>query len=224
VDLADELFDVCDDTGRLLGHARPRALVHRDGDWHRSFHCWVVHGGPPSDPWLLLQRRSATKDTWPGLWDVSVTGHYSAGEGIEGGLREIREELGLDVALDDLIQVGWRREEVHHENGLIDREIQDIAFLERELDLRTLRPEPSEVTGVVSIPAMLLEQLSSDRVLEVPTHGVRVEPDGTLSRHTFLLNLASLIPRNAGYYQRAARFAQRLRAGSPDTAIRTQWP
>ena len=55
---------------------------------------------------LVLQRRSEAKDTWPGLWDVSVGGHYAAGEGLEGGLREIEEELGLEVREEQLVQAG----------------------------------------------------------------------------------------------------------------------
>lgn len=36
------------------------------------------------------------KDTFPGLWDVSVGGHVTAGEGsLETAIKETREELGL---------------------------------------------------------------------------------------------------------------------------------
>src|SRR5436309_438836 len=111
MDPAFELIDLCDERGQLLGRTKPRALVHRDGDWHRSFHCWVVSPGSVDPPGIVLQRRAPAKETWGSLWDVSVGGHYAAGEGIEGGLREMREELGLRVAAEELLHVGWRREE-----------------------------------------------------------------------------------------------------------------
>ena len=38
----DELFDVLDAAGRPTGRAKRRADVHRDGDWHRALHCWVL--------------------------------------------------------------------------------------------------------------------------------------------------------------------------------------
>jgi len=213
---------VCDDRGRPLGYTRPRALVHRDGDWHRSFHCWVVHGGSPSNPLVLLQRRSPTKDTWAGLWDVSVAGHYSAGEGIEGGLREIREELGLDVPAADLVHVGWRREQVYHENGVIEREVQDIVFLHREVDLLALRPEPQEVTGVASIPFRQLLRLTDGQLGSFTAPGVRVASNGCVTAASFALYPPDLVSRSGGYYGKAARLAARLRAGR-GRVIRRRW-
>ena len=45
---------------------------------------------------LLLQRRSASKDIAPGLWDTSVGGHLLPGEEAEAAARrEMKEELGV---------------------------------------------------------------------------------------------------------------------------------
>ena len=47
---------------------------------------------------LLLQRRSASKDIAPGLWDTSVGGHLLPGEEAEAAARrEMREELGVEA-------------------------------------------------------------------------------------------------------------------------------
>src|SRR5438270_259052 len=98
---AAELLAVCDARGRPSDGGGPRGAVHRDGTWHRSFHCWVVRAGRRG-PDLVLQRRARDKETWPGAWDVSAAGHYRVGEGLEGGLREVAEELGLVVPTDAL--------------------------------------------------------------------------------------------------------------------------
>src|ERR1051325_10905569 len=143
IDPSLEMFDLCDRTGKSVGVQKARSLVHRDGDWHRSFHCWVVTRENDS-PAIVLQKRSDLKETWPGLWDVSVAGHYSAGEGIEGGVREMREELGLSVAARDLIHAGWRREEIYFPNGVIEREVQDVFFLLRDVDLASVRSDAAE--------------------------------------------------------------------------------
>ena len=58
------------------GERKLKSEVHRDGDWHRSSHVWLLS----PEGRLLLQRRSEAKVTWPGLWDVSAAGHISAGE------------------------------------------------------------------------------------------------------------------------------------------------
>lgn len=94
----EERFDVLDDEGRTIGTAE-RSRVHREGLWHRSVHLLVFH----PDGRLLLQKRSATKDTCPGLWDSSVGGHVGAGEDpFVSVLRETREELGIELRPDQL--------------------------------------------------------------------------------------------------------------------------
>jgi 8-oxo-dGTP diphosphatase len=70
---------------------------------------FLAHGGQ-----LLLQRRPADSDRFPGLWN-GVGGHLEPEEHArEGALREIREETGLtpkDLALRAVI----------HETGLLGR-------------------------------------------------------------------------------------------------------
>jgi isopentenyldiphosphate isomerase len=45
---------------------------------------------------LFLQKRSMTKDTFPGAWDSSASGHLDSGEDYDAcAVRELREELGL---------------------------------------------------------------------------------------------------------------------------------
>jgi isopentenyldiphosphate isomerase len=220
-DPASEIFDLCDAQGRPLGQTKPRGLVHRDGDWHRSFHCWVVSPSPAGPPRIVLQQRAFDKETSPGLWDVSVGGHYAAGEGIEGGIREMREELGLQVVVEDLLHVAWRREEVFYANGLIEREIQDIYFLWREIDLTTLRPDPVEVIAVALLPPKVLVDLASGRIGAFPSMAGHVTPQGAVEPAVVGLHPADLVPRAGNYYAHVARFALRLAAGQ--ATVRRRW-
>ena len=42
-----------------------------------------------------MQKRSLTKDTFPGAWDSSASGHVDSGEDYDAcAVRELREELG----------------------------------------------------------------------------------------------------------------------------------
>lgn len=46
-------------------------------------------------------------DTFPGMWDVSVGGHFTAGEGsLETAIKETSEELGLSCDEESLRFVG----------------------------------------------------------------------------------------------------------------------
>jgi len=93
---ADELFDVVDLDDRVVSQA-PRREVHAGNLLHRAVHVMVY------DPngHLFLQRRSLTKDTFPGCWDSSCSGHVDAGEDyLTAARRELGEELGWhDVSL-----------------------------------------------------------------------------------------------------------------------------
>ncbi|SDJ51115.1 NUDIX hydrolase [Salimicrobium halophilum] len=82
----------------------PREQAHQQGEWHEVFHCWCVsrHEGQ----WFLyLQLRSPEKKDYPGLYDITAAGHIEADESVRDGVREVKEELGLDVTYEDMKKV-----------------------------------------------------------------------------------------------------------------------
>jgi isopentenyldiphosphate isomerase len=119
---ADERLEVLDAAGSPTGVIKPRALVHRDGDWHRAFHLWVVH----PDGCVLLQRRSASKDLAAGKVDVSVGGHVRPGETLPDMLREAEEEIGLTLRPGATEYLETLRAERTYPDGSLDREFQDV--------------------------------------------------------------------------------------------------
>lgn len=91
--MSDEIFDIVDDHDQVIGQC-PRRMVHRDGHKHRAVHVFVFN----SRGEIFLQKRSMTKDTSPGAWDSSASGHVDAGENYDiCALRELREEIGLTL-------------------------------------------------------------------------------------------------------------------------------
>ena len=90
----DEIFDVVNERDEVVGR-QPRPEVHRLGLKHRAVHVLVFN----RQGQLFLQKRSLTKDCFPGTWDSSASGHLDCGEDYDAcARRELREELGVDVA------------------------------------------------------------------------------------------------------------------------------
>ena len=135
--------------GVRTGRAKPKADVHRDGDWHLASHVWLV----TPDHRVLLQRRSPVKENWPDLWDISVAGHVSAGESaIDAAIREAHEELGLALRANELTHLGTLRwHAVLNGGAYIENEFHEVFIASRELDLARLVLDPEEVADVALV-------------------------------------------------------------------------
>jgi isopentenyl-diphosphate delta-isomerase type 1 len=96
--MSEEIFDVVDEHDEVIG-AAPRSEVHARGLRHRAVHILVFNARGE----VFLQKRSMRKDCFPGAWDSSAAGHLDRGETYDAGaVRELREELGLEVAPEAL--------------------------------------------------------------------------------------------------------------------------
>ncbi|MEK9805790.1 MAG: NUDIX domain-containing protein [Euryarchaeota archaeon] len=90
-----EIFDIVNDNDEIVGSAS-RNEVHKLGLKHRSVHLLIFN----KQGSVLLQKRSMEKDTFPGTWDSSVSGHVDSGENYDEALiRESLEELGVKFEL-----------------------------------------------------------------------------------------------------------------------------
>lgn len=94
-DNMSELLPLVDEEGNVTGSAT-RGECHSGSKLlHPVVHLHVYD----PDGRLYLQRRPDWKDIQPGKWDTAVGGHIDLGETVEEALvREVREELGLDIS------------------------------------------------------------------------------------------------------------------------------
>ena len=151
-----ELLDILTSDGLPTGRTKAKPEVHRDGDWHRAAHVWLI----TPDRRVLLQRRSARKENWPDLWDVSVAGHISAGESaIDAAIREAHEELGLALAPSDLTHLGTLRwHAVLNDGAYIENEFHELFVATVDIELETLVLDPAEVAEVALIQPEEIER------------------------------------------------------------------
>lgn len=102
-DPQDEQLIQVDENNRVIGSIS-RANAHSDGDKiYRTIFIIVKdnHGK------ILLQKRSQTKDLYPGCWDLSVGGHVKYGQSyVAAATEELREELGIKANENDLDFLG----------------------------------------------------------------------------------------------------------------------
>ena len=90
--MQDELLNEVDENDQVIS-TRSRDELHRLGLRHRAVHILVFNARGD----LFLQKRSASKDINPNLWDTSAAGHVDLGESYdEAARRELSEELGID--------------------------------------------------------------------------------------------------------------------------------
>jgi len=150
-----EILDIVDEGGEPTGRTAERETVHRLGLLHRTSHVWIARrteGGAE----LLLQKRSRTKDSFPGCWDISSAGHIPAGSDyVPSALRELREELGEEARAEELRFMGMRRISWRGEfRGLpfLDEQVTRVYLLERSRDADGFRLQASEIEAVRWLP------------------------------------------------------------------------
>lgn len=99
----EEYLDIVDEKGNLTGKKELRSVVHKKGLWHQTVHIYfyrIVDG----EIKLLSHLRSRFKSSNPNKWDTRFGGHVEAGQTLkETVVKEILEETGLSISLDDLI-------------------------------------------------------------------------------------------------------------------------
>ena len=97
--VADEIVVIVDEDNNIVG-AVPRREMRVKRLPHRSTYILVFN----SQGELYVQKRTMTKDVFPGYYDPATGGVVLAGESYEeGARRELAEELGIhDVPLTSL--------------------------------------------------------------------------------------------------------------------------
>ncbi len=152
----EEYFDVVDENNVLTGQKALRSEAHAKGLWHRTVHVWILN----SKNELLVQLRSPLKINDPNLWDISSAGHISAGEdGKTSALREVKEELGIDITLGDLEYIGQvKTQDIINNNTYFDNEIHEVYLVHKDFEISDLNLQKEEVADAKWVNFLELEK------------------------------------------------------------------
>ena len=138
----DEIIDILTWDGKPTGKTALKSEAHKKGLYHQTIHVWFY----TNDKKILLQKRASIKKVFPNRWDVSVAGHIGAGEKIESAaIREVKEEIGIDIKEADLLKIGLRKDEIVHPNGILDNEFKHLFLCKLKKEVSELKMQVGEV-------------------------------------------------------------------------------
>ena len=209
-----EIIDIYDENMKLIGK-KERRQAHKDGDWHKAFHCWIVYRNKDKIDFMVVQRRGPDKDLFPNALDITAAGHYESGETINDGIREVKEELGIDVSYNDLVPLGVKFD-VAKVGDIINREFDDVFLLDYDKDISDYKFQLEEVAGlaVFNIDDALEMYAGERKSIKVRTIMAHQTSDGYVRKEEDIdITPDDFIPRIDEYVQKVLVIAKRYLNG-----------
>ena len=170
--MTKEYFDLLDENGERIGKTKLRSEVHRDGDWHKAVHIWIINNKGD----ILLQRRCATKDSNPNMLDISSAGHLSAGDdSLTGAIRELKEELNLDVKKEDLEYIKTLKRSSKYTETFINNEFDDLYILRTDKKLEDMEYQKEEISEIMYVPYKEFKKMVQNKQPDLLRHDEEFE-------------------------------------------------
>lgn len=139
-----EYFDVLNEQGEFTGKVEAREICHEKGLWHRAIYGFIFNKNGD----VLLQKRSVSKKLWPNLWDITAGGHVLAGEfGIQALIREMKEELGIDVDKNEIMYlVGSTSTNI--QGNIINNHFNECYIVTKDIEISQIKLQEEEVSDI----------------------------------------------------------------------------
>lgn len=171
--MTDELWQLYDEQGRpLAGKGETKNAVFTKGLLHGAAHVWMWRSGD-NGPEVLLQKRAASKRTWPNCYDISAAGHIDLGEEpLDAAIRETKEEIGLDITEDQFKLIGVERAHMMAPTGDLENEFEWLYLLHIPNET-VFTMQEIEVASVEWKPLGDFKQETTGQAVNYVTHGER---------------------------------------------------
>ncbi len=157
-----EIWDLYDENKNLMGKTHIRGEELPDDGYHLVVHCWIRN----SEGKYLISQRAEHRPTYPLLFEC-VGGSVTAGEtSKDGALREIVEEVGLDLshAKSEIVYTKTRG----FINGKKFNDIMDVWLFDYSGNVDLSKATTDEVCSVKWCTIEEIKQIQADGKL-VPT-------------------------------------------------------
>ena len=157
-----EKWDLYTKYRQLTGMECIRGSKIPEGLYHLTVHVWIRNGRGE----YLMAQRSASRPTFPLMWEC-VGGSVLKGESsIDGALREVKEEVGLDLERNAgrLLFTKIRGGKVQYKGKAYD-DIMDVWLFTYDGELRLDDAETDEVSDCKWMTVSDIGKLYSDKKL-----------------------------------------------------------
>ena len=151
--MSKEYFDLLDENGNKTGKTKLRSEVHRDGDWHKAVHIWIINNNGE----ILL--------------DISSAGHLSAGDNsLSGAIRELKEELNLDVKPEELQFIKTLKRSSKYTATFINNEFDDLYILRTNKKIEDMKFQQEEISEIFFVPYKKFKEMVNNSQPDLLMH------------------------------------------------------
>lgn len=196
-----EWLKIFDENENEIG-VTSRTDVHKKGYWHETFHCWLVETINDVD-YIYFQMRSSRKKDYPELFDTTAAGHLLADEDVTDGVREISEELGIEVRFEDLNRLGTIRDRIVS-NNFIDQEMAHV-HLYRLNDEDEFKLQVEEVSGMFKTPFNHFYDLCLGKRDTINASGFIIQDSKEKISVNRSISLTDFVPHERSYFEKVVK-------------------
>ncbi|PGZ97828.1 NUDIX hydrolase [Bacillus pseudomycoides] len=200
--MESELLKIFDEHRNPVGVAT-REEVHKLGHWHETFHCWFISRENGID-YIHFQIRSKTKKDYPNLLDITAAGHILAHETVYDGIREVKEEVGIDVSFDELVSLGIIDYCVTMED-FIDKELAHVFLYENKKTMDEYKLQIEEVSGIVKAEFNSFSELWLGEMDEITVEGFEMNEAGEKISIHKAVDKSNFVSHEHSYYESIIR-------------------
>lgn len=105
-----EYLDLVDDNDNVIGKEDRNIIYQKGLKNYRTVNILIIN----SEDKVLVQKRTSDRRVFPSRYDFSAAGHLNAGEDyLEAAQRELKEELGIDCTLKELMYFNPNKHQVN---------------------------------------------------------------------------------------------------------------
>lgn len=161
-----EYLDILDENGNKTGEKDTRENIHKLGLLHSEVAAFIYTDTGK----VILQKRKSNKATYAGVWSVTG-GHVLAGENNEEAIiREIKEELNLNIEKEKVIFVTTYKSKKVKDDVINNKffSIYNVEISENQFETIEIQKEELEDIKLFSIEEIESIMNSGDKQYKFP--------------------------------------------------------